>query len=65
MTLQATNYLNALYSAQPWTSVATILSTNGGQDQIVAQVSEPSTLLILGLAFFGFAALARRPARQA
>ena len=60
---QATTYLNALYASTPWTAVATILSTSSGQDQIT-QVSEPSTLLIIGLAFFGFAALARRPARQ-
>lgn len=59
----ANSYLTALYSSQPWTAVATILSTSGGQDQI-AQVSEPSTLLVMGLAFFGFAALARRPVRQ-
>ena len=60
---QANSYLTALYSAQSWTAVATILSTSGGQDQIT-QVSEPSTLLLMGLAFFGFAALARRPVRQ-
>jgi hypothetical protein len=64
ITGKASEYLTSLYNAQPWTSVATVLSTTGGQDQIVAQVSEPSTLLIVGLAFFGFAALARRPARQ-
>jgi PEP-CTERM motif len=42
--------------------VATILDAAHptGQDQIVAQVSEPSTLLVMGLAFFGFAMLARR-----
>jgi len=61
---QANIYLSSLYGSQPWTAVATILSTNGGQDQIVAQVSEPSTLLLMGLAFFGVAGLARRPARQ-
>jgi hypothetical protein len=60
---QAQSYLTSLYSSQPWTSVATILMTSAGQDQ-VTQVSEPSTLLMMGLAFFGFAALARRPARQ-
>jgi hypothetical protein len=64
ITTKAATYLSALYSAQPWTAVATVLSTNNGQDQIVAQVSEPSTLLLMGLACFGFAALARRPIRQ-
>jgi len=64
VTTQANVYLSNLYASQPWTAVATILSTNAGQDQIIAQVSEPSTLLLMGLAFFGVAGLARRPARQ-
>ena len=52
VTTQATSYLSALYSSQPWTAVATVLSTDKGQDQIVRQVSEPSTLIMVGLAFF-------------
>jgi hypothetical protein len=59
---RANQYLTALYNSD-MTSVATILNasgTYGGQDQIVRQVSEPSTLLLLGLAFFGFATLTRR-----
>jgi hypothetical protein len=65
ITTQAAGYLATLYSSQPWTAAATILSTDNGQDQIVRQVSEPSTLMLMGLAFFAFAALARRPVRQA
>ena len=64
VTTKAAGYLSALYSSQPWTAVATVLSTDKGQDQIVQQVGEPSTLMLMGLAFFGFAALARRPVRQ-
>ena len=58
----ATNYLNELYKSN-MVAVATILESTRatGQDQIVAQVSEPSTLMLMGLAFFGFALLARRP----
>jgi hypothetical protein len=62
---KANEYLTALYLSD-MTSVATILNASwltGGQDQIVAQVSEPSTLLLLGLAFFGFATLTRRQVR--
>jgi hypothetical protein len=57
----ARNYLSELYKSN-LTGVATILNSNvaTGQDQMVAQVDEPSTLLLMGLAFFGFAALARR-----
>jgi hypothetical protein len=59
----ATNYLGELYKSD-MKGVATILNSNlnTGQDQIVQQVDEPSTLLLMGLAFFGFAMLARRPA---
>jgi len=64
ITKKAADYLSALYSAQTWTAVATVLSTDKGQDQIVQQVSEPSTLMLMGLAFFAFAALTRRPVRQ-
>ena len=58
---KAAFYLDALYSSN-MTAVATILNAAHptGQDQIVAQVSEPSTLLVMGLAFFGFAMLTRR-----
>jgi hypothetical protein len=58
----ATNYLTELYKSN-MVAVATILDStrSTGQDQIVAQVSEPSTLMLMGLAFFGFALLARRP----
>jgi hypothetical protein len=60
----ASQYLTALYSAN-WNTVAVILnagsSTGGGQDQITTRVSEPSTLLLLGAAFFGIATtLSRR-----
>jgi hypothetical protein len=57
----ATGYLTELYKSN-MVGVATILDStrSSGQDQIVAQVGEPSTLLLMGLAFFGFATLARR-----
>jgi hypothetical protein len=63
---QANAYLTSLYGAQNggyFTSVGTILevvSPNSGQDQIVARVSEPSTLLMMGVAFLVFAKRARR-----
>jgi hypothetical protein len=62
ITTQANQYLDALYKSNMY-AVGTILNSNlqTGQDQIIAQVSEPSTLLLMGLAFFGFAVLARRP----
>jgi hypothetical protein len=51
---QAETYLTALYDAAPYeTSVATILNVlvgDPGQDQIVSRVSEPSTLLLMGMA---------------
>lgn len=58
---KAKDYLDSLYSSN-MTAVANILNSTRptGQDQITAQVSEPSTLLVMGLAFFGFATLARR-----
>lgn len=62
ITNRAGQYLTSLYSST-WNAVAIILNadltTGRGQDQIT-QVSEPSTLLFLGLAFFGVATLARR-----
>jgi hypothetical protein len=63
---QAQAYLNSLYGAGGggyFTSVATILeviSPNRGQDQIVSRVNEPSTLLLMGLAFLVFARRTRR-----
>ncbi len=63
---QADTYLTALYTASGTaynTSVATILdvvSPNSGQDQIVARVSEPSTLLLMGVALLLFARRIRR-----
>lgn len=59
----ATGYLTQLYNSN-MTGVATVLNSNltTGQDQMIAQVDEPSTLLLVGLAFFGFATLARRSA---
>jgi hypothetical protein len=63
---QAEVYLSALYTATGAaynTSIATILDVvapNRGQDQIVARVSEPSTLLLMGVALLAFARRARR-----
>jgi hypothetical protein len=60
---KANQYLTALYSASSWSAVAAILDVSRpgpGQDQIT-QVSEPATLLLLGLAFIGLATFARRP----
>jgi hypothetical protein len=61
---QAQEYLSALYvTADTYrTSVATILDVAPyqGQDQIVARVSEPSTLLFMGVAFLVFAKRMRR-----
>ncbi len=62
---QAQIYLNNLFlpGGRYNTSVATILeviSPNLGQDQIVSRVSEPSTLLLMGVAFLVFARRARR-----
>ena len=55
---QATAYLNALYSGGSYpTSVAAVLDTQRGQDQVTSRVSEPSTLLLLGA---GLALVARR-----
>ena len=67
ITNRANQYLSSLYSST-WNAVAIILNadtkTGGGQDQIT-QVSEPSTLLFLGLAFFGIATLTGRFRRTA
>lgn len=67
---QAQRYVSSLYNAGSdiyRQSVATILdvvSPNAGQDQIVAKVSEPSTLLLMGVAFLMFAKRTRRSAKR-
>ena len=71
---QAQTYLTSLYggaNGSYQTGVATILeaiSPNPGQDQIVARVSEPSTLLLMGVAFLMLAKRSRKtpdsPAQQ-
>jgi hypothetical protein len=58
---QATAYLTELLTHSFADSSAVILSANYGQDQITHGVSEPSTLLLMGLAFIFFARLVRRP----
>jgi len=62
---QANAYLSSLYvgTGQYQTSVATWLDTSRGQDQLTARVSEPSTLLLFGLALTLFAGWLRRPLR--
>jgi hypothetical protein len=62
---QAQTYLTSLYTAgtSAYDSVATVLevvSPNRGQDQITSKVSEPSTLVLMGMAFLMFAKRARR-----
>lgn len=63
---QAESYLSALYNAGANgynTGLATVLDVAtgaSGQDQIVARVTEPSTLLLMGVAFIAFAKRARR-----
>ena len=71
---QAQTYLSSLYggaNGNYFTGVATILdviSPNRGQDQIVARVGEPSTLLLMGVAFLMLAKRSRKtpisPAQQ-
>jgi hypothetical protein len=61
----AQTYLTSLYNAgnSAFDSVATVLEVvapNRGQDQIVSKVSEPSTLLLMGVAFLMFAKRTRR-----
>lgn len=63
---QASAYLNALYTGTTTYrtgqgTVLEVVSPNRGQDQIVARVSEPSTLLLMGVAFLVFANRVRRP----
>jgi hypothetical protein len=65
---QAQTYLNSLYTSGGGynTGIAAILEVvapNSGQDQITSRVSEPSTLLLMGVAFFVFARRVRRPQR--
>lgn len=58
---QANAYLSALYPDGVYqTSVAGVLATDHGQDQVTSRVSEPSTLLLLGA---GLALVARRARR--
>jgi hypothetical protein len=61
---QAEQYLDMLYGDVAYnTSVARLLevrSPNLGQDQIVSSVSEPSTLLMMGVAILAFARRARK-----
>lgn len=65
---QAETYLSMLYGENGSynTSVARVLDVRGanGQDQIVSSVSEPSTLLLLGVAFLAVARRARKTAQQ-
>lgn len=59
----ANTYLTALYAAGvgAWNATAaTVLDTTYGQDQITKRVSEPSTLLLMGVAFLVFANRVRR-----
>jgi hypothetical protein len=65
VTTQASGYLGQLYAAgaSGWlSSDAIILNSSSSQDQI-ARVSEPSTLMLMSLAFFGFASLVRKRAK--
>ena len=61
---QAESYLDMLYGDRAYnTSVARLLEVRSpslGQDQIVSSVSEPSTLLLMGVAILTFARRARK-----
>jgi hypothetical protein len=64
---QAETYLSMLYGSDGSynTSVARLVevrSPNLGQDQIVRSVSEPSTLLLMGIATLAFVRRSRKPA---
>lgn len=67
---QAQTYLSSLYAGVNGgylTGVATILeaiSPHAGQDQIVARVSEPSTLLLMGVALLALARRSRKTPRS-
>jgi hypothetical protein len=67
---QAQTYLTSLYNAgsniysQSVGTVLEVVAGNRGQDQIVAKVSEPSTLLLVGVAFLMFARRASRDQRR-
>jgi hypothetical protein len=67
---QAQSYLASLYNAgssiytQSIASVLEVARGDRGQDQIVSRVSEPSTLLLVGVAFLMFAKRARRNHRR-
>ena len=61
---QAQTYLTSLYTPGGFnTGVATVLEViapNRGQDQIVARVAEPSTLMLMGVALLAFTRKVRR-----
>lgn len=67
---QAQSYLASLYNVgssiytQSVASVLEVARGDRGQDQIVSRVSEPSTLLLVGVAFLMFAKRARRNHRR-
>jgi hypothetical protein len=67
---QAQTYLAALYNAGSSIYTLSVVSVLGvargdlGQDHIIAKVSEPSTLLVVGVAFLMFAKRARREQRH-
>ena len=66
----AQSYLTSLFNAgssiysQSVASVLEVARGDRGQDQIVSRVSEPSTLLLVGVAFLLFAKRARRKHRK-
>jgi hypothetical protein len=57
---QANSYLSALYSSSYVGSTASILFTGNGQEQITHNVSEPSSLLLVGAGLILFARYQRR-----
>lgn len=61
---QANAYLTALYSSDYSNASQAVLFTNGGQDQITARVTEPSTLLLLGSGLLLYARRQRRLKKQ-
>lgn len=57
---QAGSYLSSLYSSSYLGSSSTVLFTNGGQDQMTNRVSEPSTMLLLGVGLLVASQIYRR-----